>query len=298
MTVDIHSILAATDFSPAADLAVERAALLAQQHEAALHLLHVMPAISWKMFGRALFEHPLVTEKQLYDAAKAQLNQVAEACNKCYGITVRCHVEIGKAYERLANYAHLHAIDLTVLGPHSGSFARDLFIGSTALRLLHKSTHPALIADTPAHVPYRSVLAAVDFSDSSPGVIDTAARIAPGAIIYALHIYDVLFEGKMRYAGVGDDVIEQYRQAAETEATRMMEEFLSESDAHGLILPLIRHGYPARVILDEAHALPADLIVMGKHNRSGLDEFLLGSVTESVLHRLDCDLLVVTENRS
>ena len=139
------------------------------------------------------------------------------------------------------------------------------------------------------------MLVAVDFSVISRTAIDSAAWIAPGAVIHALHVYDVLFEGKMRYAGVDEGVIQQYRDAADAEAPRMMHEFLLGPGRHGAILPIIRHGYPARVILDEADTLHADLIVMGKHSRSGLNELFLGSVTEGVLCGLDRDLLVVTE---
>lgn len=91
-------------------------------------------------------------------------------------------------------------------------------------------------------------------------------------------------------------MIQQYRDAADAEASRMMHEFLLGQRRHGAILPIVRHGYPARVILDEAHALHADLIVMGKHSRPGLNELFLGSVTEGVLCGLDRDLLVVTEH--
>lgn len=293
--MEVSAILAATDFSPQAEHAVARAALLAQQHKADLHLLHVLPAMSWEMFGKALFEHPLVSEKQLYDAAKARLSEIAEACRKQYALPVKFNVDIGRPHAHIIDYARTHAIGLTVLGPHAGNFARDLFIGSTASRILRQGAAPALVAETPPRGPYRNVLVAVDFSNASHNATAAAARLAPGATIHALHVYDVMFEGKMRYASVEENVIQQYRDAAETEARQRMQKFLSEPGRQGSLLPVIRNGYPARVILDEAQALHADLIVMGKHSRSGLNESLLGSVTEAVLHGLACDLLVVED---
>lgn len=118
------------------------------------------------------------------------------------------------------------------------------------------------------------MLVAVDFSVISRTAIDSAARIAPGAVIHALHVYDVLFEGKMRYAGVDEGVIQQYRAAADAEASRMMDEFLLGPGRHGAILPIIQHGYPARVILDEADTLHADLVVMGKHSPAGAERIV------------------------
>ncbi|MDO9101417.1 MAG: universal stress protein [Candidatus Nitrotoga sp.] len=203
MMVNVQAILEATDFSPHAEQVVVCAALLAQQHKATLHLLHVLPAISWKMFGRMLSEHPLVTEKQLYEAAKVRLSGVADTCRKRYAIPVQFHVEIDRPHEHIADYAHLHAVNQTILGSHAGNFAHDLFIGSTAFRFLHGGTHPALIAKTLPRAPHRTVLVTVDFSDISRTAIGSAARIVPGAVIHALHVYDVLFEGKMRYAGGG-----------------------------------------------------------------------------------------------
>lgn len=288
-------ILAATDFSPAGDLASERAALLAQQHDATLHLLHVLPTISWAMFGRALVEHPLITEKHLYQAARERLVNLGTAYQERYGITVQVHVDIGRPYQRIADYVATHAIDLSVLGPHAENLARDLFVGSTARKFLHKGTHPALIAQSPATGAYRRVLVAVDFSESSQQAVELAAAIAPDAPLHVLHIYDVMFEGKMRYAGVEQEVIQKYRDAAGEEAWRMMHEFISELPQRERVVPAVQHGQPARAILDEAQALQADLIVMGKRGGFELDTLFLGSVTESILHGIDRDLLLAAQ---
>lgn len=48
---------------------------------------------------------------------------------------------------------------------------------------------------------------------------------------------------------------------------------------------------PVEAILAEAKS--HDLLVMGTHGRSGLDRFMLGSVTEAVLHRSERPVLVL-----
>jgi nucleotide-binding universal stress UspA family protein len=52
-------------------------------------------------------------------------------------------------------------------------------------------------------------------------------------------------------------------------------------------------GDPVSVILERAGALGADLIVMGTHGRRGFDRWVLGSVTERVLHHAPCPVLTV-----
>jgi glycine betaine transporter len=51
---------------------------------------------------------------------------------------------------------------------------------------------------------------------------------------------------------------------------------------------MIRDGKPADAILQAAHEVGSDLIVMGTDGRTGLDRFLLGSVAEAVLRRAHC----------
>jgi nucleotide-binding universal stress UspA family protein len=50
-------------------------------------------------------------------------------------------------------------------------------------------------------------------------------------------------------------------------------------------------GDPVRVILEQAETLGADLIVLGTHGRRGFDRWVLGSVTERVLHHAPCPVL-------
>jgi nucleotide-binding universal stress UspA family protein len=54
----------------------------------------------------------------------------------------------------------------------------------------------------------------------------------------------------------------------------------------------IRPGSPADVILQVAAEIDADLLVLGTHNRSGLQKLLLGSVGAQVLHHAHCPVLI------
>jgi len=53
-------------------------------------------------------------------------------------------------------------------------------------------------------------------------------------------------------------------------------------------------GDPAGTILRVARELPADLIVMGTHGRTGLARLLMGSVAERVMRKASCPVLTVT----
>lgn len=56
---------------------------------------------------------------------------------------------------------------------------------------------------------------------------------------------------------------------------------------------LAQEGRAHEIIGCRARALPADLLVMGTHGRSGFNRLLLGSVTEKVLRQVPCPVLTV-----
>lgn len=76
-------------------------------------------------------------------------------------------------------------------------------------------------------------------------------------------------------------------------------QILAESQSHPdftLSTELI-DGDEASVIVDTAVAEDVDLIVMSTHGRSGIQHWLLGSVTERVLHKTLCPVLIVRSSQ-
>ncbi len=82
----------------------------------------------------------------------------------------------------------------------------------------------------------------------------------------------------------------EQREHAEVE----MKRFVEPAVGSGVdVSTEIREGQPWREILTAAQELPADLVALGTHGRSGFERFLLGSVTEKLLALLPCPTLTV-----
>lgn len=96
-------------------------------------------------------------------------------------------------------------------------------------------------------------------------------------IPYAPEMMDGEVEARLRQ--IGEDAIEDIRTRAD--------------DAGVEIETAIEDGKPHRAILEYAENGGADLIVMGTHGRSGLDRYLLGSVTERVVRGAEIPVLTV-----
>jgi nucleotide-binding universal stress UspA family protein len=54
-----------------------------------------------------------------------------------------------------------------------------------------------------------------------------------------------------------------------------------------------RIGHPAKEILDVAYEVGADLMFIGSHGKTGVERFLLGSVSERVVREARCPVMVV-----
>jgi len=56
---------------------------------------------------------------------------------------------------------------------------------------------------------------------------------------------------------------------------------------------IVRFGHPAATICDEARDGKYDLVMVGHRGLSGLEEMVLGSVSDRVVHGAPCPVLVV-----
>jgi CPA2 family monovalent cation:H+ antiporter-2 len=101
----------------------------------------------------------------------------------------------------------------------------------------------------------------------------------------------------MRFAGVSDDLINQYRIEARERAISHLHHL---AQALGLMKYSghVTHGDITRQIVEYEEECRCDLIVMGKHGTHVTEELLLGSVTKRVLAESLNDVLVVVDKRA
>ena len=229
----------------------------------------------------------------MLDSARSRLKDLAGHLAAHFGVAVRHELLIGRVHSQVAQYAVTHGVGLSVFGAHGENFVRDLFMGSTVAKFLRKGRQPTLVVRSEDKQPYREVLVAVDFSPASRLAIEATARMALQASIRVLHVSELPFEGKMRYAGIREDEIAQVPRQTEQEARRTLDAFLGSIEGSAKMSRRVCSGPPARTIVEHAQARHADLVVMGKRGQLELDEILLGSVTVRVLEEIDRDLLLV-----
>lgn len=138
---------------------------------------------------------------------------------------------------------------------------------------------------------YSKVLVAVDLSNDSQRVIDTAERLINGNT-EKLHLVHVVEPVAAAYSmDIYAVNINELQQEAITLAEKRLEALgekmgVSSDRIHTLL------GAPAPEVRNLADEIKADAIVIGSHGHSGW-KILLGSTANKVLHGATCDVLTV-----
>src|SRR5690554_1752359 len=146
---------------------------------------------------------------------------------------------------------------------------------------------------------YKRILIAIDDTECSRKALEHGKRFAElnNAIIALVHVTEPSSPsnyGVDPLMGQQSIIVPQTIQIQEENAQQMLDE-IEESlrGSFSEIYSFHRTGTPRQEILAVVVEWEADLIVMGTHGRTGFDHFISGSVSESVLRRANCPVLVI-----
>ena len=112
--------------------------------------------------------------------------------------------------------------------------------------------------------------------------------------VYSLHLLDTLYDSYE----LGQKPIERTVQIVEEEKklqAKALEDHVRASFEGFYVEFISRKGSPARVIVKEAHATSADLIVLQKEKSFRLVELLFGSIVDKVIFGVECPVVLVHE---
>lgn len=287
----LQTILVGIDFSPESTLAQEHAFHLASATGADVHLLHVLfrPIIP-----PSLSALPKLAEagKNLEDAqvaeAQSHLEEVTAQSN-AKGLSLSSTIGHGEAAQVLIDTATQTAADLIVTGTHGRTGFRRLRLGSVAESVAHSAPCSVLVTRTgkPPADGYHDILVPTDFSETAERALEMATKlVAPGGTIRLLHLWVNPFEAQALYAG--SDQATEYHQFIESSVQKRGSAIAKRMrEKHPTIVFEQRQGNPAESILDDTHATPTDLVVMGASSHR------LGGVARAVVRHADSSVLVV-----
>jgi nucleotide-binding universal stress UspA family protein len=290
----LRCIVAAVDFSPASDRALEWATAVAARRGAELCLVHAEPFFATMDMPLAVAS---LASDELLASARARLAETARLLRGRVRSVVT-EAALGPVTTVVLDAVRRHRPELLVVGTRGLRGWQHALLGSTAERLVGTAPCPVLAVhegdrlppDRPFHV-----VAASDGSEDAGRAIRFAARLfelAPPAVLVNGFQPPPVF-----YSGAGEqstyDIVASARAAV---MERLMEQ-ASALEREGIGLrPMLREGYPPDAIVEAARNLPVDLLVMGSRGLGGVRHLLLGSTAERVVQRASTPVLVVSRH--
>ncbi|EIF00154.1 universal stress protein [Saccharomonospora glauca] len=269
----LRRVLAATDLSAGARLALGRAARLASAHDAQLTVLSVVP--------------PSLEDEVSAFAAETLADHVAAHAMPEVDVVLRT----GTVSDTILIEALDREVDLIVLGAHGERGFTGSLTGATTENVAHASHCPVLVVRTP--VPdYRTVLLAVDDTTSARRAAQWGIDLTPSAVHVLAHVSVVIGEQLLRLSGLGDSDLERLREASTAEIRPRVEALAAELHPRPDAV-VVGSGTPQRALPELVSHYRADLAVTGSGSSTRFERVLLGSVAQSVLRYAPSDVLVV-----
>jgi nucleotide-binding universal stress UspA family protein len=286
VSVSVKNILVATDFSFVSDKATAYAKALALNFRSSVEIAHIFDPSVVTTYVEAILGTPIKERRQLCEESLDKLQrEFIDA-----GVEVRTTMqESHRPHTALLKVADQHETDLIVAGTHSKWGLERLVLGSTAEELIRNSACPVLTVGPHAKLPpegplvFRTIVYATDFSGQAAKAAIFALSFAQdsGAHIYLCHI-------SRTDPGAEEKVALDAR--FKTALNRMIPESVFEWCTPETV---VRHGDPARNILELAGRVDADLIVLGARSSSFWLTHIEHGLTPDLLAEATCPVMTV-----
>lgn len=283
----MKTVLVAVDLSQHPERLLARAAQLANQHQSAVTVLHVMEGLPQG-------------ETAAQDAMQKHILMMLEGFIATAGFhdTPQVCIERGVPHLCITRTARDLAADVILIGPGDPASVVERVFGSTADRIVRTASAPVLIVRNAAEQAYRHTAVAVDFSALSPIALDAARALAPDAAHDLVHVCEIplQFEQAMLRVGTPAAQVERYRQARLSDSRRQLSEFARLHDHRGKTAVLA--GTPATVLVELSRGGGVELLALGSQGRNAVAQALVGSVARRLLSHSGCDILLVGSQRA
>ncbi len=293
----ISKIVVGTSLSEASDPVVEAGLDIARTTGCELHVVHAYPmpavfgdsAFGGATLGGHLLQPQVAADEEIYRAELgAQLERLGSGLDRLTGL----ELAIGTPHQLVVEIADRLAADLVLLGSSEAAGPLAPLLGSTADRVIRKSTRPVLVVREGFRLPFERVLAPVDLSPLSEESLTRGLEILEQLeleeqpAVEALFILSRLDREKSQHF-----TPEQVDRFAGEELRRFLERI--DGPYADTLEPRLRCGVPRQEILAYLEQHPADLLILGTHGRSGFERFILGSVAADLVRRVEVSVLVV-----
>lgn len=274
------TLLVATDFSPAADVAVDVAVELAARSGARVVLLHLVTLAPIAHADFVWVPTAQEIEGATRKADAALRATVARIRARETNVEIESVIVDGLLPDDLVGAIADRTPDLVVVGTHGRGYWSNLVLGSVTRAVVRRSPSPVLTVRPEGMDPAATtILAPIELGAVVEEALDFAVGLSSitGGKLRLLYTFPASDELDLDGGAAAASDIALKAQVA-------LEQLAGPERARAMqVESATRFGRPARQISSEAKACRAAFVVMGIHDRSFVNRTIHGSVAEDVL---------------
>ncbi|MDP1709053.1 MAG: universal stress protein [Gammaproteobacteria bacterium] len=307
------NILYVSEASVAQGPAITRAVSLAENNQADLTVIAVVPVVTASIGTPPGGPTSAKLQTAMVNKRREELESLIAPYKQ--RLSIRLDVLVGKTFLEAIRAVMRNKHDLLIKPAENPNFIERLF-GSDDMHLLRKCPCPVWLTRPEEKANYACILAAVDFNLDMPDTSDTVDQnlnqkilalssslaLSNFAALHLVHVWDAPAEMMVRSWSDNPDeagmaYVEGERSRHERDLSRLREQLRDRigKEAYDHLSPQYHflRGAASKVIPDTAKQLQADLVVMGTVARTGIAGLFIGNTAEAILEQLQCSVLAV-----
>lgn len=237
-----------------------------------------------------------IDEEGVEKRIKEEMQAVSDQLDKT-DLTVENVVLKGRPVDEITQYLNQQKSSYLVLGLKSHNFVEKLFIGSIAAACFREAPcsvlgfHPES-SDVPEKVMY-----ACDFSNSNMRAFEEFDLISSkisgnGTLYHIVNPQSIRWEHQVsKLPTTMDSLMDQEKLFAQENFDNMKKDMKAPEKVNVLIEHTLETR-PEFQIIETIEKQNIDLVVVGAHNYTGMQRFLMGSTSQFIIDHMPCSVLV------
>lgn len=291
----LKSILAGVDFSPSSAAALREAIRLSKLHLGSLNVVHVIDTAIALELEASLTQLQGEVRKGLVAEAQRTWKEFAQNIQGAGELEPVITVE--HRIMGLLRMVKDFQSDLLVLGAH-GHQRPDVGSGTIATSCVRHACCDVLLVRDTHDGAFTTVVAAVDFSETSRRALERAAQIAAAdrAKLHIVHVHALPWDPSTYRAPIPHadaHFVERYKSLLNQKLSDFSKPFMDNNKGLSVTCALSDAGRHRSGIVEYADRVGGDLICLGTRGWSNFRDMLLGSTAEKALLSSRCSVLAV-----
>ncbi len=286
--------LVPVDFSDITNPLLRTVKLIAQKHNAEIHLLHVISPVVYlpypETLGVSVIDIEIIEEieKEKKKEAEEKLKGLKDFLSP---IKAESYIEIGEAADIILEYEEKLNPDIVFLGSHRKGLIEKILIGSTTEKVVKHGKKSDFVVKGNELTFSKSVVIAYDFSETAQRATEFALEfLKPFEVkVKLLHINEPLEVPLIKR--LKEKVHEKFAK----EKIKILEEIAQKFKNLGKETEIIfREGEsPVEEIVNVVNSSEdVELLIVGSRGLSGLRRIILGSTASKLLSKINKPIFV------